>query len=164
MGMSTIRERRPRVVVVELVLLGFLALTAIGGGLEMLLFPQGNPFVKTEWLESIPFDDWVIPGLILGFGFGFGSVLVLWGILRRPSIGWLDRIASPTRHHWSWLGSMILGAGLVLWILVEIVFIPERSAVEAAYLGIGLALAVLPWAPSLSAHLRSSRLEAEGSS
>ncbi|MEX1296111.1 MAG: hypothetical protein AB1Z67_08065 [Candidatus Limnocylindrales bacterium] len=77
MGAPAIPERRPRVVVVQLVLLAFLAVTAIGGGLEMLLFPQGNPFVKAEWLDSVPFDDWILPGLILGVGFGLGSALVL---------------------------------------------------------------------------------------
>lgn len=70
MGELAVPEQRPRTVMVELVLLGFLAVTAIGGGLEMLLFPQGNPFVKAAWLDSVPVDDWVIPGLILGVGFG----------------------------------------------------------------------------------------------
>lgn len=154
MGQPKSRERRPRVVVVQLVLLAFLAVTAIGGGLEMLLFPQGNPFVKAEWLESIPLDDWIVPGLVLGVGFGLGSALVLWGVLRRPHIGWLDRLATPTRHHWSWLASMILGAGLILWILLEVALIPERSVVEAIYVGVGLALVALPWFPAASAYLR----------
>lgn len=154
MGAPTTRARRPRVVVVELVLLAFLALTAIGGGLEMLLFPAGNPFVKAEWLDAVPFDDWIIPGLILGIGFGLGSVLVLWGVLRRPSVGWLDRLAIPTRHHWSWLASMFLGAGLILWIGLEVALIPERSVVEAIYLAVGAALVLLPFAPAASTYLR----------
>lgn len=154
MGTPATRERRPRVVVVQLVLLVFLAGTATGGGLEMLLFPQGNPFVKAEWLDSVPFADWTVPGLILGLGFGLGSVLVLWGVLRRPSVTWLDRLATPTGHHWSWLGSIILGAGLVLWILLEVVLIPERSVVEVIYVGVGLALVTLPWVPAASAYLR----------
>lgn len=149
-------QRRPRVVTVQAVLLAFVAVSAIGGGLEMLLFPQGNPFVKAEWLDSVPVDDWIVPGLILGLGFGLGSALVLWGVLRRRGVGWLDRLATPTGHHWSWLGSMLLGAGLVLWILLEVALIPERSVVEAIYLVVGVALVLLPFAPPVSAWLRSS--------
>jgi hypothetical protein len=148
---------------VQLVLLAFLAVTAIGGGLEMLLFPQGNPFVKAEWLDSVPFDDWILPGLILLVGFGLGSVLVLWGVLRRSRIGPLDRLATPTRHHWSWLGSMLLGAGLVLWIVLEVVLIPERSVVEAVYLVVGVVLVLLPWVPTAAAYLRSSAQGLQGS-
>jgi hypothetical protein len=156
MGEPAVPGQRPRAVVVELVLLAFLAVTAIGGGLEMLLFPQGDPFVRAEWLDSVPFDDWIVPGLILGVGFGLGSVLVFWGVLRRPLVGWLDRLATPTRHHWSWLGSIVLGAGLILWILLEVVLIPERSVVEAVYLAVGVVLVLLPLARPVSAWLRSS--------
>jgi hypothetical protein len=51
-----------------------------------------------------------------------------------------------------------------LGLLGFLALIPERSAVDAAYLAVGVALVALPWAPSLSAHQRSGRLEAQGSS
>jgi len=48
---------------------------------------------------------------------------------------------------------MVLGVGLVLGILLEIALIPERSLVEVLYLGLGVALILLPLAPAFSTYL-----------
>lgn len=82
---GTTRVRRPRAVVSLLALLIFLGLTALGGGVELLLFPEGNEFVSPEWLEEIPWvDSYVVPGLILSTVFGLGSLVVAYGVARRP--------------------------------------------------------------------------------
>ena len=69
------QRRRPATVVAVLVLLVFLGLTALGGGIEMILFPSGNQYVPGEWLEGIPWiESWLVPGLVLSIGFGLGSL------------------------------------------------------------------------------------------
>ena len=152
------RARRPAALRLVLVLLGFLGLTALGGGIEMLVYPHGSPYVPAAWLDGLPLvDSWRVPGLILGGGLGLGSLLVGYGLLRRPRWRWLDGLERRTRHHGSWLGTMLLGAGLVAWIGVELVLIPERSAIEALYAAIGVALVLLPWAPSVRQHLEPRR-------
>lgn len=42
---------RPATVKSAIGALGFVGAKAVAGGIEMLLFPQGNVFVKAEWLE-----------------------------------------------------------------------------------------------------------------
>lgn len=149
------QRRRPATVIAVLVLLVFLGLTALGGGIEMILFPSGNQYVPGEWLEGIPWiESWLVPGLVLSIGFGLGSLFVGFGLLRRPRWRWISPISERTGHHWSWIGAIVLGAGLALWIVLEVLLVPERSVIEAVYGFIAFALIALALAPSARIHLR----------
>ena len=118
------------------VLLGFTGITAIGGGIEMLIYPQGNEFVPEAWLADIPIiDSWVVPGLFLLVVLGAGSLFTAYGLFRGQRRGWLATIA--------------LGVALIAWIGLEVVFLPERSFLEALYAGIGIILLGLAALPSV---------------
>ena len=138
-----------------LVLLVFLGLTALGGGIELMLFPHGNEFVPGEWLDGIPVvDTWMVPGLVLGVGFGLGSLVAGWGILRRPHWRWLRGVESATSHHWSWIATWLIGIGMLVWILLEVIYIPKRSFIEVVYGVVGLLLVVLSLFPAVRLYLK----------
>lgn len=148
--------RRPVTVWLVAGLLTFLGLTALGGGGEMLLFPEGNQFVPGEWLDHIPvIESWVLPGLVLGTVFGFGSLTAAWGVIRRPRWSGMRCVESATAHHWSWAAALLLGAGLVIWILLEVILLPERNIIELLYGSVGVALVGLPLVPSVSSYMAS---------
>lgn len=128
--------------------LSFVGATAIAGGVEMVLFPNGNVFVKEEWLDALPVSDYRLPGVVLGLGLGLGSLVAAVGVHRRPRWRTLVRIERATGLHWSWSATGLIGAGLAAWILLEVALIPERSAIEALYGAIAaglLILCVTPW-------------------
>ncbi len=120
--------------------LGFVGVTAVAGGFEMLVFPTGNVFVKEAWLDDLPVSDYRLPGLVLGLGLGVGSLVTAYGLVRRPAWRWLRSVERATGRHWAWTGTVGIGAGLAGWILLEVALIPERSAIEALYgaLAVGL--------------------------
>ena len=138
-----------------MVLLVFLGLTALGGGIELVLFPHGNEFVPEEWLDGIPVvDTWVVPGLVLGVGFGLGSLVAGYGILRRPHWRWLRGVERATSHHRSWAATWLIGIGMMVWILLEVIYISERSFIEVVYGVVGLLLVVFSLFPSVHLYLR----------
>jgi hypothetical protein len=149
-----INEHRPLPVRVAIGLLVFLGLTAFGGGVEMLLFPTGNEFVPGEWLDHIPIvETWVLPGLVLGIIFGVGSLLAAAGLLWRPRWTRLHRVESATDRHWSWIATVLLGIGLLAWIGLEVILLPERDLIELLYAAIAIALIVLAWNRTVRAWL-----------
>ncbi len=127
----------------------------------------GSSTPPDEWLEVIPLvDSWVVPGLVLGIGFGIGSLVVAYGVMRRPEWQWLDWIERGTGQHWSWIGALVIGAGQVVWILLEIVFLPEPSWLYVVYGGTGAGLVILAMLPSVRHHLVAHQglsAEAKGS-
>lgn len=112
----------------------FVGVTAVGGGVEMWLYPDGNEFVRTEWLHDLPLvDTWRLPGLVLGLGLGVGSLVAAFGLLRRPRWRMLAPVQRVTGRHWSWAATALVGIALGGWILLEVVLLPQRSTIEALY-------------------------------
>ena len=123
-------------------LLAFGALNAFGGGYYAL---SGAPGVPVEWLANSPFEDYVIPGVILfvvvGGTLGFAALAVLAGfrIARRSAF-----IA----------GTIVLG-----WIIVQVAIIGYVSWMQPATFIGGLAVLVLAWQlpPAASTETDSSQ-------
>jgi hypothetical protein len=108
-----------------------------------------------EYLDSLPLvDSWLVPGLLLAVGFGAGSLVVLFGLLRLPKWTWLRGLGRLTGYHWSWLGTIIIGVAQVVWITIELISIPFSFLMPTFGL-VGLGLALLPWLPSVRHHLRT---------
>ena len=120
-------KKRSFPVVLTMFLLGFLGVSGDAGSLA-LLFNLGGGQPPITWMVDVPLvDSYLVPGLVLGIGFGVGSMLASYGMVRRPrwsSIGGLERL---TGHHWSWIATILLGAGQVAWIVLELVYLPELS-------------------------------------
>lgn len=128
--------RRPASEWAAIALLAFLGVTAIGGGIALVFGTPGGLAPPTEWLNELPIvDSWLLPGLVLGVGFGVGSLLIAYAVLRR----W-DR---------AWLGVLIIGLGMVAWIGLELVYLRGFSWLQAVYGPLGLVLVGLAWWPPL---------------
>lgn len=76
-----------------------------------------------------------MPGLVLGVGFGLGSLVTAYGMLRR--------------YRWSWIATLLIGLGHVVWIALELIYLPEPSALQVVYGAVGAALLLLPWHPAV---------------
>jgi hypothetical protein len=102
---------------VELVL----ALNAVGGAVYAFGGAKG---VKREWLDGTPFNDYVIPGVIL--------LVVVGGSLAAAAVALLRRIPA------AWELSAAAGAVVLGWIVVETLMIGLVSWMQPATLAVGL--------------------------
>jgi membrane protein implicated in regulation of membrane protease activity len=136
-------------------LLIFQALGAmLGGGMLMAQFGGGAEWFPAEWLDDIPFDSWLWPGLILGVGLGVSALALAYGLRRTPRwrvFAFIDRV---TGHHWSWAGSVGLGIGLMAWIVVQRLLIPGTTWLQPFYFAVGAAITALALTPGVRRHLR----------
>jgi hypothetical protein len=105
------------------VLTGFVALSAIGGGIAILVGVDKFPI---EWLRNMPFSDYTIPALVLAIVVGGSSLTAAVTMFTSRQVGVV--------------ASMVAGLIMAGWILVEIVTInaPRPSWIEGAYLAVGL--------------------------
>ncbi len=77
----TVSTDRPRSVLATTGLLGFLGVSATGGGITLV---GGSAAPPDHWLPEFPaVDSWVVPGMVLGLGFGLGSLVTAYGMARR---------------------------------------------------------------------------------
>ena len=123
---------------VTAVLAGFVGVTAVLGGVELITgFPIRQP---VEWLAGTPFDSYLVPGLLLAGIVGGSAALAFIAALR----------ADPR-----WPRAAIV-AGVVLcgWIVAEMVLLDQPTTptvAEVAYLVIGACLVVLGWRATAAA-------------
>ena len=141
-----IHQHRPATVWMFAAVLVFLGVSAVGGGVAML-----SGFTPPDsWLDGIPLvTNWTIPGLVLGLVFGAGSLLTAYGVIRRSSWVWLSGVQRLTGQHWSWSAGLLLGLGQVVWIALELAYLPATSALQVVYGTTGLLLLLLPLLPAV---------------
>jgi hypothetical protein len=129
-AMPTARVARPWYAWVAAVFEFFTAILAIPVGISFITDPTGQGFgLPQGWIEATPFGSYVVPGLYLLFvnGFAMLAAAVLVGL-----------------RHWTapWLTG-VLGVGMVIWILVQILVMPETMFLTWVFLGVGLVLTAI---------------------
>jgi hypothetical protein len=123
-------------VVVTIALLAVLGVSATAGGIGLI----SGAAPPRQWLDSIPLiDSWIVPGLVLGVGFGLGSLVTAYGL--------------TARYRWAWLATVLIGAGQVVWIALELVYLPRFSWLQPVFGAVGLALVLLPMHPGVRRYL-----------
>jgi hypothetical protein len=129
----------------------FLGVTALAGGMAMVFgLGGGEVAIPSEWLEGIPLiRSWLVPGLVLGIGFGVGSLLTGYGMARRVRWSRFAFLERWSGRHWSWVVAMIIGFAHMVWIGLEVMYLPEFSVLEPVYGAVGIALFTLPWLPTV---------------
>jgi hypothetical protein len=143
------QQHRPLAVKTAVGVLGFLGISALAGGAAMVV-DLGGATPPDAWLNDIPVvTNWTVPGLVLGAGFGLGSLITAYGVLHRPPWAWTRPVERAVGCHWSWLATLLLGLGQVIWIALELAYLPQLSALQAIYGAAGLALLVLPMRPAM---------------
>ena len=119
------KHRRVRIAIG--VLAAFIALTAIGGGIAMLVGADQFPL---EWLRDTPFSDYTIPALVLAIVVGGSSLIAAVTVFTGRKVGVLASMA----------------AGLIMagYIVVEVVTLkqvpPGPTLIEGVYFVLGLVI------------------------
>ncbi len=115
---------------VLLMLLIWLAGTALYGGGAMLLRPDGSllQLVPADMATSL-FADFFWPGMILFTVFGIGGTIAAIAIIRRLSSGYLL--------------AMVIGSGQIVWILAQTVLVDKPAMLQVFYLLLGVAITAL---------------------
>jgi hypothetical protein len=107
----------------------FVGLGAIGGGLMAILNPEGPGGMPTDALKNSPFDNFLIPGIILFTIIGLGNVLSAGSILANSNYrGYISGV-------FSW--------ALVIWIVVQCIMLQMVVSLHVIFFVIGLVEVVL---------------------
>jgi hypothetical protein len=102
------------------------ALSAFAGGVGWIAAPDGDIMgMSTDRLEGSPFNDFLVPGLVLFFGVG-GSML-------------LGGLMVWRRWKWAYEVSFAAGSIMVGWITIQVLIINEVNVLHIVYWTVGLA-------------------------
>jgi uncharacterized membrane protein len=130
------REPMSRVAKGALALEAVLSIGALAGGVILVLAPRGEILpLPLSALAGSPFDTYFVPGLILFSVLGFGPLVA-------ARLAWL-------RHPLAPIAALVVGAGLLIWVAVEIAIIgySNEPPLQAIYgiLGVAILLVAIRW-------------------
>jgi hypothetical protein len=131
-------------------LLGLLVVGGFDGGLAFVMDRTGASLgAKLSWLARTPVNDFLLPGLFLLGVYGIGGLILIAGLITRGAPGPLRSLDRAWGYHWAWVGSIAFGATLVLWIVYELLVMPEAMFLQPVLIVVGLGISGLPLLPSL---------------
>lgn len=109
---------------VLMVLLALNGISATYGGWVLASDPTGATMhMSPTWLQASPFDNYLIPGVILMVVLGIGSIVSLVLLaMRRPFAPYL---------------TMMEGAATMIWIITQVVMVQLFSWLQVLYLVVG---------------------------
>ncbi|HNW72913.1 MAG TPA: hypothetical protein PKN44_04745 [Bacteroidales bacterium] len=151
--------KRPFPVYLLVMLLAIQSLGGLFGGIALVLSPSGAILrLPVSTLDGSPFTDFLIPGLILLFLLGVLPGILVYALIAKP--GWKFFGIFNIYHgiHWAWTYSLYLGIMLVIWILMEIIWI-EYDILQTIYGMIGVVIMILCLLPATMKHYGWRRSE-----
>ncbi len=115
------------------------ALSGLIGGTWLLADPSGGKIgLPAAWLESSPFPDYLIPGIILFTILGIYPLMIAFGLIRDSKK--------------ALIGSRLLGYAMLIWIGVEIMIIgyqPEPP-LQVIYGCLGVIILLLAYSSNVN--------------
>lgn len=113
-----------RVQSIFLIVLGFLALGAIGGGIILIVSSDGALIgLPLSEFKNMPFTSYLIPGIILFSILGVAPSLLIIALLKKPESKIAEQFNIFRDMHWSWTYSIYIAFILIGWIQLQLIFL-----------------------------------------
>lgn len=106
----------------------FLATGAIWFGFRMVMSSSGTIFAEEypdSWAASLPFDSWLMPGILAIVIFGLGNIIAA-------------MFSFFKKHNSSWYASAIMGTVFIISLIFQRIILEESYIVNGPFLVLSL--------------------------
>lgn len=139
--------KRPLAIYPLVLLLVLLGISAILGGIVLMLDPRIMG-ASEELLVGTPFSGFFLPGLILFVFNGLFPLFTALGLWLRPDWPWAEKLNIYPDRHWAWGYALYAGFIVIIWITVQITMI-TFSWLQPAYIIVGLLILICTLTPGV---------------
>ena len=144
------QSKKPFSVYILIFFVFFQAISGLTGGIALVFSPGGEIWqMPLSMLNGTPFNNYLIPGLILLTFLGIYPSIVLIGLVWRFNWEILNFINIYKDHHWAWISSVYMGIILILWIDFQIMLIEYSHFIQFIYALLGVIIVIFSLAPSV---------------
>jgi len=115
-----------------IVLTAFVTLTAIAGGMLLIMDQEGTSLhLTTPMLKNTPFDNYLMPGILL--------IALVGGVNGAALVSQLTK--SSLTFRWTIAGAVVL----IVWTIIQMLIFNGASWLQVLFLFIGMFLVLLTW-------------------
>lgn len=142
--------------VILIILMVFVATSAIFGGIRLILDPSGSLLrLPSELLDNSPFRNYLVPGILLILFLGFLPLLSAIGLIFRPEWKWAESLNIYENRHFSWSCSLYSAILLLTWITAELQLTGYRHFFQTLYSSVGILSMILLLLPAVMDYYRT---------
>ncbi len=129
----------------------FLAISALGGGFTLIISPSGKLIggLPLSILDRSPFNDFLIPGILLFIILGLVPAMVVLALIKRPNNKLAEQYNFFSDMHWSWSFSIYTAFALIIWIQVETIYIQGVGWLQTFYMFLAIAILFVALLPAV---------------
>lgn len=130
MHLKKTNQKFKTVILLTAILQAFNGLSGLAGGFGLIANPDGEALtMSTDWLQSTPFTNFLIPGIVLFTFNGLGNIAGF--------------IATLRKHHIAAHIATAFGLIMIVWITAQVSWIGYKSFLQPLYFSTGLCQFVL---------------------
>ena len=132
-------------------LLFFLGTGALGGGTLLMVSPSGKwiGHLPLSILESSPFANFLIPGILLFTFIGLTPCLTSIALIKKPESPLAERLNVFSDMHWSWSFSIYVAFTLTIWMQVEAIILQNVGWLQTFYMLYSIPILLVALLPSV---------------
>ncbi|OGS44452.1 MAG: hypothetical protein A3K76_03580 [Euryarchaeota archaeon RBG_13_57_23] len=150
---------RPAALKVLVALEGVFAIVGFMSGYGLLSSPSGEGLgLSIDLLDNAPVSDYTLVGLFFVAFYGILPSMTAYGLWTRRRWRWTDAVNKWTGQLWGWTATAALGIIMLLWIVVELIFVGALSgiggALQIVITVLGVVVLGLVTRPSVRSHMR----------
>jgi hypothetical protein len=133
-----------------LFLLALLGIGAIFGGGILIISPSGELFgMPLSMLVNSPFNNFLVPGIILFNVLGVMPCWVVWALIKRPAYKMAELFNLFSDMYWAWSYSIYVGFALIIWIQLEMSFVQSVHWSHTLYMFWAIVIIFVALLPSV---------------
>ena len=131
-------------------LLGFLSLSAIVGGIMLIISPKGTEIeLPVELLDNSPFKNFLVPGIILLVTFGLIPIYIIYALIKKPKSRFMQKLNLLHDHHFAWTFAVYTGFGQIIWINVQTLIMNSVVVIHTFYSSLGILIVCIALLPEI---------------
>ena len=116
-------------------LLVVLGAGAVFGGAFLIISPSGEMFgMPLSMLKNSPFDNFLIPGIILFGILGLAPIGLAIALRKRPKNKLAGLLNFYTDMYWAWTYCIYIAFALIIWIQFEMIFLRAVHWLHTLYM------------------------------
>jgi hypothetical protein len=138
-----------------IILLGFLSIGALLGGIALIIHPDGSLLqMPVKLLVNSPFRSFLIPGIILLLTFGIFPAFVVYGLINKPENRFLNSLNLLNDYHFAWTFSVYTGIALIIWINIQTLILNSVGILHTIYSSLGILIICVAFLPQTRKHYK----------
>jgi hypothetical protein len=143
-------KKKPWTLYVLLALILFQGFGGIGGGVALVIKPDGSLLqMPATALHGAFFGNYLLPGLILFLILGALPVFIFSILIARPEWHIMQVLNIYKNRYPGWTLSLFLGLGLIIWMDVEVAVIGYGAFIQSFFSALGLLIVIFTLMPGV---------------